>query len=164
MPGLIVDDAAATTLLAASLAPYLTAGDTVGLAGGLGAGKSHLARSLILARLAALGRSEEVPSPTYTLVQTYDLGEVELWHADLYRLGDTDEIAELGLEDAFSSAICLVEWADRLGSSIPDRHLNIEIEFVPDSDDMRRITLVPVGAGWDWLGSATRNIEGVLPA
>ena len=59
----------------------------VGLSGGLGAGKSTFARALIAARLAALGRAEDIPSPSYTLVQTYDLDGVELWHADLYRLG-----------------------------------------------------------------------------
>ena len=67
-------DAAATERLARAIAPHLAAGDLVGLSGGLGAGKSTFARALIAARLAALGRAEDIPSPSYTLVQTYDLG------------------------------------------------------------------------------------------
>ena len=86
-----------TERLARAIAPHLGAGDLVGLVGGLGAGKSVFARALIGARLAALGRDEPIPSPTYTLVQVYDLGPVELWHADLYRLGGPGELVELGL-------------------------------------------------------------------
>lgn len=142
---------AATEALARSIAPHLAAGDTLGLTGDLGAGKSHLARALITARLAALGRGEDIPSPSYTLVQTYDLGDVELWHADLYRLGDPDEIAELGLEDAFGRAIAIVEWADRLGPALPPRHLRIALDFVPGADDARRATVTAAGPGWDWL-------------
>ena len=78
--------------------------------------KSHFARALIQSRLAAIGRFEDVPSPTFTLVQCYDLGSVDLWHADLYRLTSPSECDELGLVDAFESAICLVEWPDRLAS------------------------------------------------
>ena len=93
------------------------------------------ARALIGARLAAIGRAEEIPSPSYTLVQTYDLGDVELWHADLYRLGAVEEIAELGLEDAFATAICVVEWADRLGAAEPARSLRLALDFVPGRDE-----------------------------
>ena len=151
---LTLADPAATERLARTLAPRLGAGDLIGLTGGLGAGKSLFARALIGARLAALGRSEEVPSPSYTLVQTYDLGGVELWHADLYRLGATGELAELGLEDAFASAICLVEWADRLGPALPPRRLMLSLEFVSGDDDARAARLDATGPGWDWLPAA----------
>ena len=97
------------------LAPRLQAGDCLLLEGPIGAGKSHLTRALIRARL---GRMEDVPSPTFTLVQTYQ-ADVEIWHADLYRLSHPDEVAELGLEDAFTQAICLIEWPDRLGYLLP---------------------------------------------
>ncbi len=106
-------DPEATEMLARRLAPGLRRGDTLLLAGPIGAGKTHFARALIRARL---GREEEVPSPTYTLVQTYDDGGAEIWHADLYRLAEPGETMELGLEDAFGVAICLVEWPDRLES------------------------------------------------
>lgn len=109
----------ATAALARRIAPLLTAGDTLLLEGPIGAGKTHFARALIQARLAAAGRAEEVPSPTFTLVQTYCDGNVPIWHADLYRLGSPAEVIELGLEEAFETAICLIEWPDRLGDLAP---------------------------------------------
>ena len=142
---------AATEALARAIAPHLGPGDMVGLSGGLGAGKSTFARALIAARLAALGRAEDIPSPSYTLVQTYDLDGVELWHADLYRLASPAETAELGLEDAFASAITVVEWAERLGPLLPDRRLTIELGFVPGAPDARRAAVSATGPGWDWL-------------
>jgi tRNA threonylcarbamoyladenosine biosynthesis protein TsaE len=150
---LTLPDAEATARLARAVAPRLGGGDVVALVGGLGAGKSVFARALIGARLAAVGRPEEIPSPSYTLVQTYDLGMVELWHADLYRLGTMTEIAELGLEEAFGTAICVVEWADRLGPALPARALTVALDFVPGDDDARRATLRVDGPGWDWLGT-----------
>ena len=149
---------AATDALGRAMAPHLAAGDTVALTGDLGAGKSRLARALIGARLARLGRSEDIPSPSYTLVQTYDLGATELWHADLYRLGDPGEIAELGLEEAFPRAIAVVEWADRLGAALPARHLAIALDFVPDAEDARRAQIVATGPGWDWLAGALAEV------
>ena len=105
--------------MAEILAPRLLAGDTILLSGPIGAGKTHFARALIQTRLAMVGLSEDVPSPTFTLVQTYDAETVEIWHADLYRLTSPDEIVELGIEDAFETAITLVEWPDRLGADSP---------------------------------------------
>ena len=118
-----------TARLGAWLAERLQAGDCLLLEGSIGAGKSHLARALIRARL---GRMEDVPSPTFTLVQTYQ-ADTEIWHADLYRLSHPDEVLELGLDEAFGHAICLIEWPDRLG------------KFVPA--DALRLSLVPEGAG-----------------
>lgn len=130
---------AATADLARALAPRLGPGDTILLDGPIGAGKSFMARALIQARLAANGLWEDVPSPTFTLVQTYIDGICEIWHADLYRLSGPAECAELGLEDAFGDAICLVEWPDRLGPLAPERALRLEIE-VPEDAGLRRIT------------------------
>ena len=149
---LTLADSAATDRLAQAMAPALAPGDFIGLTGGLGAGKSSFARAAIAARL---GRWEEIPSPSYTLVQTYDLGEgVELWHADLYRLGSTGELVELGLEDAFDSAICLVEWADRLGPALPARRLMLGFDCLPGDAEGRLVRLEAVGPGWDWLPDA----------
>ncbi len=106
----------ATEALARRIAPTLRRGDTLLLAGPIGAGKTHFARALIRARLR---REEDVPSPTYTLVQTYDDDGLEIWHADLYRLSGPGEALELGLEDAFDTAICLIEWPDRLETPPP---------------------------------------------
>jgi tRNA threonylcarbamoyladenosine biosynthesis protein TsaE len=120
---LYLPDETATERLGAWFAHYLAAGDCVLLSGQIGAGKSHFARALIRARL---GRMEDVPSPTFTLVQTYD-SDIEIWHADLYRLTNPDEVRELGLEDAFASAICLVEWPDRLGPLAPAGAIRIAL-------------------------------------
>ncbi|TQS70404.1 tRNA (adenosine(37)-N6)-threonylcarbamoyltransferase complex ATPase subunit type 1 TsaE [Rhodobacteraceae bacterium] len=125
---LALPDATATDRLGATLAPHLGAGDTVLLDGQIGAGKTHFARALIQSRLAALGRIEDVPSPTFTLVQVYD-GSPEIWHSDLYRLGHPDDVLELGLEDAFDEAICLVEWPDRLGDLAPDAALLMQFSL-----------------------------------
>ncbi|PLL14708.1 tRNA (adenosine(37)-N6)-threonylcarbamoyltransferase complex ATPase subunit type 1 TsaE [Tabrizicola sp. TH137] len=121
---LFLPDEAATANLGERIASLLEPGDTVLLEGPIGAGKSHLARALIRARL---GRMEDVPSPTFTLVQTYDAGDVEIWHADLYRLGHPDDVLELGLEDAFGKAICLIEWPDRLGPHLPANALRLRL-------------------------------------
>lgn len=106
----------ATTHLARQIAPALRAGDVLLLEGPIGAGKTHFCRALIRARLGVV---EEVPSPSFTLVQIYEAPDVEIWHADLYRLSHSDEITELGLDEAFDSALCLVEWPDRLGALKP---------------------------------------------
>ncbi len=75
-----------------------------------------------------LARAEEAPSPTYTLVQTYEGAGGELWHVDLYRLKAPEEALELGLEDAFVAAACLIEWPERLGSYLPAERLDIVLE------------------------------------
>jgi tRNA threonylcarbamoyladenosine biosynthesis protein TsaE len=150
---LTLADPAATAALARAIAPHLAPGDFVGLHGDLGSGKSAFARAAITARLAALGRAEDVPSPSFTLVQVYDLGPAELWHVDLYRLGSTDELAELGLDEAFDRAICLVEWAERLGGAAPARRLDLTLGFVADAEEARTATLFARGSGWGWLGA-----------
>ena len=121
--------AAETEALGEHLASLSRPGDVILLEGPIGAGKSCLARAFIRARL---GREEEVPSPTFTLVQVYEDGGVEIWHADLYRLTHPDEVWELGLDQAFDTAICLVEWPDRLGSHLPPQALRIRLEAAGD--------------------------------
>ena len=117
--------AAETEALGRRLASLARPGDAILLQGPIGAGKSCLARAFIRARL---GEAEEVPSPTFTLVQVYEDKETEIWHADLYRLSHPDEVWELGLDQAFETAICLVEWPDRLGSHLPREALTIRLE------------------------------------
>ncbi|WP_424941418.1 tRNA (adenosine(37)-N6)-threonylcarbamoyltransferase complex ATPase subunit type 1 TsaE [Aliiroseovarius sp. S253] len=124
-----------TTAFATALAAQLSAGDVILLSGGIGAGKTHFARALIQSRLAAHELVEDVPSPTFTLVQTYDDTTCEIWHSDLYRLTHPDEVEELGLIDAFDTAICLVEWPDRLGALIPQDALAMTFSTGGTSDD-----------------------------
>jgi len=118
-------DPEATEALGRKLSLRARAGDVILLEGPIGAGKSCLARAFIRARL---GDEEEVPSPTFTLVQIYEAEGVEIWHADLYRLTHPDEVWELGLDDAFTAAICLVEWPDRLGAHVPQGALRIKLD------------------------------------
>lgn len=132
----------ATDAFAARLAPHLRAGDVLLLSGEIGAGKTHFARALIR---AILGTAEDVPSPSFTLVQTYHGPDFDIWHADLYRLTDWTEVVELGLTDAFADALCLVEWPDRLGPQAPADALHLHLTALPD--DSRRLTL---SGGGDW--------------
>lgn len=111
-----------TAQLARSIAPKLRAGDTLLLEGQIGGGKTHFARNLIH---SLIGDTEDVPSPTFTLVQTYEGPGCEIWHSDLYRLSHPDEVFELGLIDAFSDALCLIEWPDRLGDLRPESALTL---------------------------------------
>lgn len=105
------------------------------LSGEIGAGKTHFARSAVLSLLKV---PEDVPSPTYTLVQTYEARGTELWHADLYRLTDISEVEELGLLQAFDEAICLVEWPDRLGDLAPASALSLTFDQA-EADESRLI-------------------------
>lgn len=126
---LALPDPEATDALGRKLAGLALPGDVVLLEGPIGAGKSSLARAFIRARL---GEGEEVPSPTFTLVQVYEDHGTEIWHADLYRLTHPDEVWELGLDEAFQTAICLVEWPDRLGRHVPQGALHLRLEALGD--------------------------------
>ena len=119
-----------TIALATALAPSLQAGDCLLLSGEIGAGKSAFARALIRARLS---RMEDVPSPTFTLVQTYDAPDGDIWHLDLYRLTSPDEAMELGLDDALGTAICLIEWPDRLDNLVPKNASALTFEVLENS-------------------------------
>ena len=136
-------DEAATGRLAAAVAARARVGDVIALAGGLGAGKTSFARAFLRARAgdAAL----EVPSPTFTLVQTYSLGPVGVWHFDLYRISDADDAIELGLDEALAEGICLIEWPDRLGSRLPRDRLDLALAYGA-TDRARVATLTGHGA------------------
>ncbi|NHF72949.1 tRNA (adenosine(37)-N6)-threonylcarbamoyltransferase complex ATPase subunit type 1 TsaE [Paracoccus xiamenensis] len=138
----LIGDADLTAAFARALAPELGAGDTLLLEGPVGAGKSHFARALIRARLA--NPAEDVPSPTFTLVQTYD-GTPPIWHADLYRLTDPSEIDELGLIDALEDSIAVIEWPDRM-DPVPGA-LTLRLSNDPDPA-LRRIEILGDPTRW----------------
>lgn len=139
-----------TQALAARLAPFARPGDVIALAGGLGAGKTTFARGFIHALFSAHGLPpEDVPSPTFTLVQEYQLPDFTLYHIDLYRIEAQSEIFELGLEDAFADGVSLVEWPDRLGSLLPVNRLDVDFrQGGPDEDQDRRLVLLTALGNW----------------
>lgn len=140
-------DLAATEALGRALAPLLRAGDVVALYGDLGAGKTALARALIRALPGPAGASEEeVPSPTFTLVQTYERDPAPVWHVDLYRIEDPAEVHELGLSEAFAEGITLLEWPDRLGEGLPAAALNVVLTF--DASGQGRRARLQGGGDW----------------
>lgn len=114
----------ATHRLAARLAGIARPGDVLALSGDLGTGKTEFARAFIRTLTDV---NEDVPSPTFTLVQTYAGNSGEIWHFDLYRLENPDEALELGIEDAFHDAISLIEWPERLGPHLPRGRLGIHL-------------------------------------
>ena len=135
----------ATSELAVNLANRLSAGDVILFTGDIGAGKTHFSRALIQSLLA---EPEDVPSPTFTLVQIYEVHQFEIWHADLYRLTSPDEVVELGLTDAFNDAVCLVEWPDRLAELAPENALSIELKMT-DQTGEREMALNWMDPKWD---------------
>ncbi len=150
---IILPDEAATLDLAISLRAGFSAGDVVLLHGPVGAGKSVFARALIQRLQADHGPVEEVPSPTFTLVQTYRAGNLEIWHSDLYRLSSADEIYELGLPDAFETALCLVEWPEKLAAETPEKAL--WLAFAPtDIPGQRQVIISAGSSGWGWVRNA----------
>lgn len=130
-----------TNQLAADLARTLPHGSIVLLRGDLGAGKTALARALL--RTLTGTPDLDVPSPTFNLVHTYESRSGTVWHFDLYRLKDPEEVYELGWEEALSAPLTLVEWPERLGAlPVPSRRIvEITLQDVPDSPQSRLITL-----------------------
>ena len=142
-----------TARLAEKIGAGLGPGDCLLLNGPVGAGKTHFARHLIWSLLQVC---EDVPSPTFTLVQTYDTSAGELWHADLYRLSALEEIEELGLADAIETSICLIEWPELLGPLTPANALSLQFQPDPDSEEAR---LVILDASSDRWTSVLKRLE-----
>lgn len=147
-------DLQATEDLGRRLAALARPGDVIALEGDLGAGKTSLARAFIrsLAAPPDAAESEEIPSPTFTLVQVYDRDPAPVWHFDLYRLERPEEIYELGLEEALAGAISLIEWPQRLGPLLPGERLDVELLFAEGSD-ARRAVITGHGAWADRLSN-----------
>jgi tRNA threonylcarbamoyladenosine biosynthesis protein TsaE len=142
MPVIELPNEHATARLAARIAALARPGDILALKGELGAGKTSFARAFIRAR----GGSEEVPSPTFTLVQVYEFADAPVWHFDCYRLRDAEEAWELGIEDAFRDGISLIEWPERLGPLLPARRL--EIALLPGASPEARRAEIDPGDAW----------------
>ena len=136
-----------TTALAEALASVAKNGDVIGLSGNLGVGKSSFARAFINARCGI----DEVPSPTFTLVQTYEETSIDneikndIWHLDLYRINDESEVYELGLYEALGQDIILIEWPERVSAKTLGDWLNITLDFSEEAEE-RIVTFIEHGS------------------
>jgi tRNA threonylcarbamoyladenosine biosynthesis protein TsaE len=148
-------DESATQSIAVQISNIAKIGDIIALIGDLGCGKTTFARAFINARTAV---SENVPSPTFTLLQTYafpsSAGPIPVFHFDLYRIESIDEIDELGMDDAFLDGISLIEWPERLGGRLPSDRLDVILNQGEDAND-RRATL-------NLYGSWTSRIHSLI--
>ena len=149
-----LEDEAATARLGAAIAERLGPGEAVCLSGPLGAGKSTLARALVRA-LTRL--DEDVPSPTFTLVQFYEGPRLRVAHFDLYRLSNPDEAYEIGLDEALEDGAAVIEWPERLAGRLPADRLDVEIALEGEG---RRARLTPHGA---WEGRKLEFGEQLRP-
>tara|TARA_R110000868_G_scaffold778_2_gene5677 strand:- start:8024 stop:8491 length:468 start_codon:yes stop_codon:yes gene_type:complete len=139
-------DPAATEALAAEISAGLVPGDAIALTGDLGAGKTVFARALIVALGKAAGIDYgHVPSPTFTLVQLYDLPGFTVYHFDLYRLTSPDDVWETGIEDAFADGVSVIEWADRIEGLLPPRAIRVHLAF-GDGETARIATVTETGS------------------
>ncbi len=142
--------------LAAAVAGEVRARDVIALAGPLGVGKTAFARGFLaaLARRRGVAPPAEVPSPTFTLVQSYAVGGIAVWHFDLYRLARPDDAVELGLDEALADGISLIEWPERLGGLLPRDRLEIALAYAgPDRPQARLAVLTGHGA---WIDRVSR--------
>jgi tRNA threonylcarbamoyladenosine biosynthesis protein TsaE len=154
-----LSDLRATQHCGELLAARLQAGDVIALSGALGAGKSALARAVI----QAVDPSEDdVPSPTFTLVQQYALADgTPLWHLDLYRIEAPEDAMALGLDDAFVDAVCLIEWPDRLENFLPKTNLSVHL-YADDEAGDSPIRFADVTAPPHWADRINDLVEGFV--
>jgi len=126
-----LSDLAQTRRFAFCLSQFMAPGRVFSISGPLGAGKSELARGMVT---AVCGPQDDIPSPTFTIVQPYlsDAG-FEVWHMDLYRLETAEQALALGIEDAFYECCCLIEWPDKLQELLPEDQIRIDLAMGSDS-------------------------------
>jgi len=148
----------ATELLARVVSDHVVGGDVILLAGDLGAGKTVFARGLA----SGLGVDEPVVSPTFTLAREYR-GRFRIVHADVYRLDRVRELEDLGFDDADDGTVVIVEWGDVVSGAFGVDRLEVRLDFVPEREDARRITITAVGPDWSarvaGLGAAVEQAQ-----
>ena len=132
-----------TADLAISIGQILKAGHCLLLVGSVGAGKSLFARALIQ---SLQDTPEDVPSPTFTIVQTYETNLGDLWHCDLYRISSPHEVIELGLDDAMATAVTLIEWPENLAELTPPDALTVRINDL--GDNVRKLSFESTDSAW----------------
>ena len=146
---------AETQHLAATLAPLAEVGEIITLSGELGTGKTVFARAFI----NTLGETSEVPSPTFTLVQSYYLNPKTVHHFDLYRLENSEDAFELGIEELFADGISLIEWPERLGSFLPMERLNLIFSYSTDFSDTTTTRQIKIEGTKSWQSRINKAFQ-----
>lgn len=145
----LVKDVEETTELGFSIGKLLNSGDIVCLTGDLGTGKTHITKGIA----KGLGIDDHITSPTFTIVNEYDSGRLKLYHFDVYRVSDPDEIYAIGFDDyIFSNGVSIIEWANYIEEILPSDYLHILIEKdLSNGEDYRKITITPYGERYDYI-------------
>ena len=137
--------------IACKFSGNLKAGDIIFLRGPVGAGKTFFARNFIIETLKSQNLWDEVPSPSFSLIQTYDTINPPICHVDLYRLSYSSELEELGLDYLYKNSVTLIEWPERLENKLPARFLEIEFSFTRNKEDKRNLSIVFLGTNWEYI-------------
>lgn len=145
----LVKNVEETTELGFSIGKLLNSGDIVCLTGDLGTGKTHITKGIA----KGLGIDDHITSPTFTIVNEYDSGRLKLYHFDVYRVSDPDEIYAIGFDDyIFSNGVSIIEWANYIEEILPSDYLHILIEKdLSNGEDYRKITINPYGERYDYI-------------
>lgn len=144
----IVDNVESTINLGNKLGNMLKPGDIICLNGEMGTGKTHFTKGIA----KALGIADPITSPTFTIVNEYE-GRLKLYHFDVYRVNDPDEIEAIGFDEyIFSDAVSIVEWSNYIEELIPTEHISVKIEKIPEKGiDFRKITIEYYGERYDYI-------------
>lgn len=145
----LVNTVEQTTELGIKLGKILNSGDVVCLTGDLGTGKTHISKGIA----NGLGITDHITSPTFTIVNEYDSGRLKLFHFDVYRVCDPDEIYAIGFDDyIFSDGVSLIEWANYIEEILPSDYLHIHIEKdLSQGEDYRKIIFTPYGEKYNYV-------------
>ncbi|MGL5378629.1 tRNA (adenosine(37)-N6)-threonylcarbamoyltransferase complex ATPase subunit type 1 TsaE [Clostridium sp.] len=144
-----VNSVESTTSLGLKLGKLLNPGDIICLTGDLGTGKTHITKGIA----QGLDIHEHITSPTFTIVNEYDSGRLKLYHFDVYRVSDPDEIYAIGFDDyIFSNGVSIIEWANYIEEILPSEYLHILIEKdLEKGENFRKITITPYGDKYSYI-------------
>jgi tRNA threonylcarbamoyladenosine biosynthesis protein TsaE len=145
----IINNVEDTLKLGKELGSRVKAGDIICLTGDLGAGKTHFSKGIAL----GLGIEEHITSPTFTIVNEYESGRLKLYHFDVYRVNDPDEIYAIGFDEyIFDKGVSIIEWSNYIEELIPSEYLSINITKLPmEGENFRKIVIIPYGSRYDYV-------------
>ncbi|KGM96799.1 ATP-binding protein [Clostridium novyi A str. 4552] len=148
----VVNNVDSTVNIGYQIGTLANSGDIICLIGDLGTGKTHITKGIA----KGLGIDEHITSPTFNIVNEYE-GNLKLYHFDVYRVNDPDEIEAIGFDEyIFGDGVSIIEWANYIEELIPEEYLNITIEKMPElGENFRKITLIPHGNKYDYVKEIT---------